>query len=529
MKEESLWTRYSDNLSFPRLLEDITVDVAIIGGGITGVTTAALLADSGKKIALLEARQIGRSSSGFSTGNLYEILGDELSDLVQLHGAEKGNRVVSSRREAILLIERMIERFSIDCDFRRVPRYFYASVKTSEQTIENEAKTQALLNLPFTYGPFPEKRLQARVGIVNDDQAQFNPQRYIEKLAEKINCGNVEIYERSAVEKIEKIDGRYILYTDHGIISAEKIIHATHTPKGLMTYHTLLGPYREYGLAFKINGRPHPPGIFFGYFGDFHVSTRGYERDREQYLVVVGSPHKVGQGDSVEEMNRLEIFARAHFDVVEVVERWGAQQYKTTDYLPYIGHKSKGEDVFIATGFSAHGLTYGTVAAQILADQILGRENPYADLYSPTRLNPLKSAPKFIKENANVFYEYVKDYVLENYPQDLHDVAAAEGKIVSFDGKKIAVSRDEEGHLHVCSAICPHLAGVVHWNNAEKTWDCPCHGSRFTPEGDVLEGPAFKGLQVYQLADLEEKAEKSKKESWIPRTGISPSEESGLI
>lgn len=513
MKEQSLWTRYSDEISFPRLIEDRTFDVAIIGGGMCGIMTAALLKRSGLRVGVFEARRIGRSSTGFSTGNLYEVLSDELYDLVDAHGDQKGRQLVESRREAITLIEEMIHDYGIDCDFRRVSRYFYSSIKDKDGLVDREARVQGLLGTDFTWGEFPESRLKARCSVTNENQAQFNPQRFVEQLAEKIDRTNIEIYEDTRIEEVNHEGDRCMLKTDEVTITATKVIHATHTPKGLMTYHTLLAPYREYGLAFELNGREHTPGIFFGHFDDkSHFSTRGYEARGKNYLIVVGGPHKVGQGNSVEEVNRLEAFARSHFDVSALVDVWGAQQYKSTDYIPYIGPKGKGEEVYIATGFSSHGLTYSAVAAQILSDAINGVENKYADLYSPSRLNPLISAPSFIKENANVFYEYLNDYLLKNYSEEMQSIEDNCGKVISFEGKKVAVSRDEDGKLHVCSGVCPHLGGIVHWNAAESTWDCPLHGSRFSPAGEVLEGPSFTGLKKYELTDLEEEI---KPTDWI--------------
>lgn len=192
----------------------------------------------------------------------------------------------------------------------------------------------------------------------------------------------------------------------------------------------------------------------------------------------------------------MERFAREHFEVIEVTHRWGAQNYKAPDYLPFIGQKLKGSRQYIATGFSSHGLTYGALSGLILCDLITGKENPYSDIFKPTRFNPVKSAPKFIKENTDVMFQYVNDYLVKKHPNSFESILPGEGLVIEQEGHKLAACKDEQGGVRVCSAVCTHLGGIVHWNGAEKSWDCPIHGTRFGTGGEVLEGPALLPLKT---------------------------------
>lgn len=502
MYKKSIWQKFSKPCHFPRLKGDIEVDVAIIGGGISGITTAQLLASAGKKVVVLEALKIAESNTGRSTGNLYSTLGGELTSIRSSFKREVVEKVVKSRKEALNLIERNIIRFEIECEFIRVPWYFYSAVNSADSIIEKEFKVEKELGLIQDYSELPNFSLKSRKAIMVEDQAQFNPLTYVQGLARSIASERCQIFEDTKVSEVISEGEVHELVTAHGRVRAQAIVHATHTPKGLSALHTLLGPYREYGIACKLQGHEHPPGIFFGYHNSSElISTRMYEKDGEYFLIVVGEPHKVGQGDSAYHIGELEKFASKYFNVSEITHRWGGQHYKPTDHLPYIGRLAPKSNVYMASGFSTHGLVYGTVAGQVISDLILKNENEYADIYKPLRFNPIKSAPKFIKENTNVLSEYIKDYLLKRDRSPFSEVGPGEGKILQHEGKKLAVFRDEKDNLQVCSAICTHLGCVVHWNKAEASWDCPCHGSRFDTKGEVLEGPAYKALERFEVKE----------------------------
>jgi Rieske Fe-S protein len=340
--------------------------------------------------------------------------------------------------------------------------------------------------------PFP---LPIDVGFSVPNQAQFNPLQYTISLAQKIQSEHCFIYENTKVTNIS--DGEpCTLETTGGKVTASKVIMATHTPKGIYLVQTSLEAYREYAVAATLNGTYPGPGIFWDMIGMEHYSIRTYDTPEGQVLMVLGESHKVG----TKEWNnacfqKLEAFLHGKFDVASVVYKWSAQQYKPADGIPYIGISSGNKNTYIATGFAADGLTYGTLAAMIISDEISGRENKWNKTYKASRLTPVASFGKFVKENVSVGFHLIKDYLGKDEAEQFSEVRTKEGRIMELEGKKCAVHRDETGNLHIVSAVCTHLGCVVHWNFGEQSWDCPCHGSRFRVDGEVIEGPAIDGLK----------------------------------
>lgn len=493
MEKVSVWVSDAEGRSWPRLESSIEVDVAIVGGGITGITAAYLLSRAGRRVAVLEALRVGGGSTGFSTGNLYAPVGGEgLHAVKTKFGDERVREVVESRSAAVDLIGRIVTEHRIDCGFRRVPWSLFTVDGQNEVFIENERAAAAAAGLPVSpVIPFPGSQ---RYGFSVPGQAQFDPFAYVTGLARSIASDTCRIYEDTRITAVEE-GGQCTVRTEHGEVRASQVIMATHTPKGLYMVHTNLGPYREYAVAATLKGGYPEPGIFWEMQEKEHYSMRTFDGPEGKMLLVLGETHKVGQKTGNEECyDRLEAFLRKRFDVDRVVRKWSAQQYKPSDSIPYIGRTFGDHETYIATGFAADGLTYGTVAAVIISDSILGRENRWMRTYEASRLTPLASARNFIRENVNVAYELISDWISTGSGA-FEDVRPGEGRIMDLAGGKHAVHRDGDGNLHVCSAVCPHMGCIVHWNRAEKSWDCPCHGSRFTTDGDVLEGPAINPLK----------------------------------
>ncbi|WP_373056754.1 FAD-dependent oxidoreductase [Zunongwangia sp. H14] len=499
MIEGSLWNSYSDEtITYPKLKGDIAVDVAIVGGGITGISTAQALAERGYKVAVLEAKSVGKGTTSHSTGNLYVIIDQLLSSLKSKYDKEVVKKVILSRWDALKKIEQNVEAFQIDCDFKKQPLFLFEDANSMKMLEEKKVAKEIEFEFFELTKTFP---LDHDDGMRIEDQAQFNPLLYIQGLASAIEGENCKIYEQTIVRAIEEEEDRVLVHTPGAIVSAQYAIHATHTPKGMeMQYHTALGPYREYGIAAKLHSPDYPEGIFWGYYHDKKYSLRSYSRKGEQYLIAVGSPHKMGQAkDNKEHVEDLKNFIQKRFDISEFTHVWGGQNYKPADLLPYIGRKKTNSREFVATGFSTDGLVYGTLSALILADQIEGKFNPYEELYRAARHNPAKSAGKFIKENVNVAGEFIKDLVFKGDDEDLVGIPPGEAAVLTRNGEKLAVYKKEDGSLSILSALCTHMACRVHWNNVEKSWDCPCHGSRFNTTGEVIEGPAYIPLNKIEI------------------------------
>ncbi len=495
MFTKSLWNSFSERTGFPSLNTIIEVDVAIIGGGITGITTALLLKRSGFKVAVLEAREVGKGTSSHSTGNLYLITDQLLSPIAKKYNTEVLREVLSSRGAAFNLIERNIKEFQIDCDYKKQPMYVFEDAFTDK--IRDEVKIAEKVGLPFTEITGPGFPFELDKGMVIQDQAQFNPLLYIQGLAKEVHGENCTIYENSKVTEIDEGENEVLLTTTAGRVLCKNVIHATHTPKGVeVQYHTVLGPYREYGVAAKLNDPAnYPEGIYWGYHNTQKFSIRSYTGNGESYLLCIGKPHKVGQAeDNEQHIREIKEFLESRFSIKEFTHQWGGQNYKPADLLPYIGKKNSKSKQYVATGFATDGLVYGSLAAILLTDEISGFENKYAGLYKASRHRPLKASKEFIKENLDVGLEFLKGWLTADL-KEIKDIPAGQARVIHKDGHQVAVYKDNTGKINITSAVCTHLGCIVHWNNAEESWDCPCHGSRFDPSGEVIEGPALASLK----------------------------------
>ncbi len=496
---KSFWSGTAPASTYPKLSGTIEADVVIVGGGITGLTAAQLLSAAGKRVVVLEALTIGLGTTAHSTGNLHTLVDDYLFKIQKKWGDEVLRGVVSSRQKTTDFIERTISELAIECGFARRNHYLFATEDSQFETMDKErdaavtAGLEALIteDLPLHFG----KRRALKIG----NQAQFHPLLYVQGVARSIASANCRIFENSKVIEIDADEK--LVTTAEGSVRAEFIIEATHTPKGIHRVHTETAAYREYGIAGKLRDDRYPVGIFWS-LEEISHSIRSYEADGVRYLIVIGEMHKVGQHHNDEDYyGKVEAFARSHYDIESIDYRWSGQHYKPDDALPFIGRSMTAKNRFIATGFGTSGLIYGPLSARIIADEILGNENAWANLYRSNRFDPIKSGKDFVKENVNVATELVSGYLKRAEVERLADVAPGEGKIVDIDGHKVAVHRSGDGSLSALSPVCTHMGCLVNWNGHEKSWDCPCHGSRFGIDGQVIEGPAYAPLAVKPIGD----------------------------
>lgn len=494
MFTRSIWNAHSETTNFKVLDQNIHVDVAIIGGGITGITTANLLKNSGLKVVVLEAKEVGRGTSGHSTGNLYVITDQLMAPIKKKYDISVLQKVVKARGEAFRLIADNVRELDINCDYKPQTMYVYEDGVSNK--IQEELEISREAGLPFLEISSLGIPVEFVRGIEIPGQATFNPLLYVQGLAKNVENDNCRIYENTEVREIKEEDNEVILTTPGGKVMAKNVIHATHTPKGIeLQYHTVLGPYREYGIAVKLEDDVYPDGIYWGIHDTEKYSIRSYERNGEKFLLCIGKPHKVGQAeDNEEHIRNLIDFIGRRFRIKEVVYKWGGQHYKPADLLPYIGRKSRNSRQFLATGFATDGLIYGTLSAQIIASELMGTRHLYSGLFEAARHSPVKAAKEFIKENTDVAAEFLKG-VFTAEIKEIEEILPGEARIIVKDNHKIAAYRDKKGILTATSAICTHMGCIVHFNNAEETWDCPCHGSRFSISGDVIEGPALKPLK----------------------------------
>jgi glycine/D-amino acid oxidase-like deaminating enzyme/nitrite reductase/ring-hydroxylating ferredoxin subunit len=499
MDTSSLWKGTAAKTAcLPTLQTDLKVDVAIVGAGITGLTAAMLLVQAGKRVAVLDAYKAGDASTGNSTGNLYATVDLGLHTLEEKHGLETMRRVVESRAAAIDLIEATVARLNLDCGFQRLPWHLVACDAAHVAEVEKEALAAMRARLHADLrddAPLPIGTAIKTLRV--EDQAQFQPLTYVRQLAQRIGGEDCLIFENTRVTAIE--DAPAVVHTTHGKVQCQQVIIATHTPIGIHLVQSQLEVVREYGIAAPLHDSIAEPGIYWC-LGEGRHSIRTYTEHGRTWLVAIGSAHSLGgQEVGQERFQQLELFARDHFPIGPVEYRWSAQRYRAKDKLPCIGRNVDAQNTYIATGFSGDGLTYGTLAGMMLADEILGRGTPWRDLYAVGRLEQGKRPDGFEKESTGPARPADAVALDAAALGKLDDLPPCQGRKVEIGGQPLAFYRGEDGRLLAVAGKCSHMGCEIKWNGAESSWDCDCHGSRFAPDGRVLEGPALAPLQAAKL------------------------------
>jgi glycine/D-amino acid oxidase-like deaminating enzyme/nitrite reductase/ring-hydroxylating ferredoxin subunit len=495
----SFWIASTLQSNYPPLTQNLNVDVAIIGAGLVGITAATLLKKAGKRVAVLEAGRVAEGVSGHTTAKVTSLHHLIYSRLIDQIGQDKARLYGESNQAALEQIATLVRDQQIDCDFERKDAYTFATESQNLEQVKAEAEAAQLLGLPATYvgeTPLPFDVLGA---VKFSHQAQFHPRKYILNLAGKINGDGSYVFENTRVKTVDG-ENPCKVETVHGpTVTAQDVIVASHLPildQGLFFAKTF--PKRSYLIGARIDSAKAPNAMLIG-TGEKYRSIRATPTDDGgQLLLIGGEGHKVGEADDTEQRyERLADYARKHFGVETIDFYWSTQDMVSFDNLPYIGKLTPlNQHTYVATGFSLWGMTKSTLSAMILTDLILGNPNPWADLYDATRPTPFVTQDS-VKNNLDVGTRWFGDR-LKGLFDGPDKVESGNGRIVTAGGKKMAAYRDETGTLHQVSAVCPHLGCIVDWNAAEKSWDCPCHGSRFTPEGDVLHGPAVKCLDSEQ-------------------------------
>lgn len=498
MKHTSPWIDKDKDTKqgkYPPLTTDIEVDVAIVGAGITGITSALHLIKADKKVAIVDALEIGGYTTSLSTGNLYIPVQPYYHTIAKKFNLEAARSVANARKKAIDFIEKQVKSLSIHCQFSRRPWYLYTNDKNKISLFEREVAILQKIGLKIKSIDSLPLGLKQKRAIVLEQQARLNPRKYVKGLATWLEKKGCLLYEKTPVIALHEYKKSIVLKTSSAKINAKQVILATHTPIGIHSVQTFTAPYRSYAVAVHLKNKTYPEGHFWDLSSPHHVlCTHAITKDHPELLVISGKHHKTGQAKNAQaHFNSLETFLNQHFEVDEVCYKWSAQHYHAADNLPYIGLASLfNKNIYMATGFFADGLLYGTLAGLVLADLIIHKKNAYQKLFDASRFKPFASASFLIKENTNVFLQYLQD--LPFNASSPKDIRAGDGKIVEVNKQKWAVSRDQKNKLHIVSAVCTHMKCIVKWNNAEKTWDCPCHGSRFSMDGKVIEGPAQKNL-----------------------------------
>lgn len=478
-------------------------DVLVIGGGITGLTSALLLREKGLNCILAEAANIGFGTSGGTTAHLNTMLDSAYYEVERDFGTEEARLLATGAREAIDLVEGLVTRHSISCSFSYEPGYIFARDEKENELLDKIRQGSERGGIVISDSdkiPVPVPFTKA---IRFEFQAQFHASRYLHGLAAAFEQQGGVILQQCMVRELQA--GEYFTAdTTLGEILARKVIYATHIPPGINILHFRNAPYRSYAMGIRLHDpRQYPAGLAYDLEEPYHY-YRTHVLNGHSYLIAGGNDHKTGHTDNTEHVfTELEAYLRKHFDIERIDYRWSSQYYVPADGLPYIGLLPGHEDVYCATGFNGNGMTLGTLAAKIMCEQITGCPNKYEELFSPTRIKPIAGFTAFVKENADVVSKFIGMRFSYDHIRDLAELAPGEGRLVEYEGHKLAMYKDEQGLLHAVDPVCTHARCIVGWNSAEKTWDCPCHGARYAPNGKVLTGPARKDLQLVQWKSLQ--------------------------
>jgi glycine/D-amino acid oxidase-like deaminating enzyme/nitrite reductase/ring-hydroxylating ferredoxin subunit len=497
---QSVWMDTAEVPEYPALMEDTRADVCVVGAGIAGLTTAYLIARSGKSVVVLDDGPVAGGETGRTTAHLTNAFDDRYYEVERLHGEEKARLTLESHTAAIDTIENIVRSEAIDCDFRRLDGWLFLSETDAEKRPEILDKEAAVINrLGLTVervarAPLPGFDTGPALRFPN--QAQFHPVRYLAGLARAIARLGGRIHTRSHVASIQGGEQASLRTSDGQAVRCGAVCVCTNSPiSDYVVTHLKQAAYRTFVIGARVSGGAVPAGLYWDTPSPYHyVRLLKGDGSADDILIVGGADHKTRQKDDAEERFRcLEEWTRTRFPIGDIEYRWSGQVMEPADCLAFIGPNPDGaENVFLATGDSGNGMTHGTIAGLMLTDMVDGRAHRWAELYDPKRVS-VKSAPDLVKENLNVAAQYA-DWVKPGEASSADDIPPGEGAVLRRGVHRVAAYRDDDGNLHERSAVCTHLACIVRWNSTEKSWDCPCHGSRFDAYGNVVNGPALMAL-----------------------------------
>lgn len=506
----SFWERTAQKVSTAPLEQDITADVCVIGAGIAGVTTAYLAARENRSVVLVDDGPVGGGMTGRTTAHLVNAIDDGYLDLEKFLGDECARLTAESHTAAIDCTEQIVREHKIDCDFKRVDGYLFlppgGSVKELMQ--ELDAIHRAGLRDVERTDSMPSTRINSDAVLRFPRQAQFHPLKYLNGVVGAIIDRSGKIFTGTRVVAVEDGDRVKITTAEGHTITAQAAVVATNCPiNDRVVIHSKQAPYATYAICLRVT-REVDHALFWDTaqsaeeekqeIGPVSYHYVRFARDEGgDVLIVGGEDHKTGQAeDCAQRFAKLERWARDRFPFVgEMTDHWSGQVMEPVDGVAYIGRNPGDKNVYVVTGDSGNGITHGILAGMLIVDLIAGRNNPWAKLYDPSRktLKPRVLAD-YVAENANVAAQF-RDYITPGSVKSVNEIKPGEGAVLRNGMKKIATYRDENGNLQAFSAVCPHLGCVVRWDACEKTWDCPCHGSRFDALGCVLNGPAISDLE----------------------------------
>jgi glycine/D-amino acid oxidase-like deaminating enzyme/nitrite reductase/ring-hydroxylating ferredoxin subunit len=493
----SIWLKTAEMPGRHPLNADAEAEVCIVGAGIAGLTTAYLLAAAGKSVIVLDDGEIGSGETGRTTAHLVNALDDRYSEIERLHGAEGARLAADSHTKAIDIIEGIVRDERIDCEFERLSGYLFVPPGDDLKVLEEEleAAHRAGLTAVTRVARAPLGSFDTGPCLCFPQQGQFHPMKYLAGVAQAVERRGGRIHSQTHVTDFRGGSQAAVTMANGRTVKARAIVVATNTPvNDRVTIHTKQAAYRTFVVGMPVPRGVVPRALYWDTPDPYHYVRLANGSDGSDVLIVGGEDHKTGQEDDADErFARLVEWTRERFPVVgNVTFSWSGQIMEPVDSLAFIGRNPGDKNIYVVTGDSGNGMTHGTLGGMLVRDLIAGRPNRWSAIYDPSR-KAFKEGLHFLKAQSNIAAQYA-DWFSPGDAAHADAIAPGQGAVLRTGLKKLAVYRDADGVLRACSAVCPHLGCIVDWNDAEKTWDCPCHGSRFDRFGTVLNGPSNSGL-----------------------------------
>jgi glycine/D-amino acid oxidase-like deaminating enzyme/nitrite reductase/ring-hydroxylating ferredoxin subunit len=491
-----------DALSYPALDHNLSVDVLVIGAGITGLTAACLLARAGRNVAVVDKFAVGSGMTGHTTAHATYVTDSRLTELVSRFGEDHAAAAWQAGDMAIDVIRRNVEREEIDCQLQSVPGYLVASEEEVRRDGGKKLADETILarELGFDVTFVEADPLWHRPALLASNQSRFHPLRYLRGLARSLIAAGGKVFEHTPADEFDEKERA--VRSGHHKIRFNQVIIATHNPiQGLAShatatlFQTKLAAYSTYAVGARVPRNALPDALFWDTSNPYDY-VRIMEDEKGPVLIVGGSDHKTGQEENTAECYAsLERKALSFCKEAIMESHWSGQVIETVDGLPYIGEIAEGQ--FLATGYAGNGMTFGTLAGLMFCEALTGMLSPWKELFDPHR-KTLRASRDYLSENKDYPYYLIKSHLARPPHESTEDLAAGSGRIISVDRRKTAAYRNEDGQLTLLSPVCPHMGCVVSWNETERTWDCPCHGSRFAATGEVIAGPAESPLAAHE-------------------------------
>lgn len=499
----SLWQEnMPDYISNHFELSNKIYDVIIVGGGITGVTAAFLLQNAGKKCLLIEAKTLAFGTTSGTTAHLNTILDLTYAEIEKKFGEENTKMVLAATLEAINIVENNVRKYHIDCEFQEKQGYLFSIDKTQTKKLDAAFRASVKAGCDVDYSDTIPVPVDFEKALVFKRQAQIHPTKYVYALAKEFEALGGEILQQCRVTDVKENDDELLnVETSAGNIATDFLIYATHIPPGVNQLDFRCAPYRSYAMAVTLNG-DYPEDLAYD-LGDPYHYYRTQETGGVKYLVAGGEDHRTGEEKDTEQcFSRLENYLRNHFPINEVAYKWSSQYFEPADGLPYIGNlPGNPKTVLVATGYGGNGITYSQIAAQILTDLIIKGQSDFEEVFNPSRVKPVASFANVVKNAADVTGNFIDKLIPSKKINGLDEIRRGEARLVNFENESVALYKDETGKIHSVNPACTHINCTVAWNTAEKTWECPCHGSRFNEDGMMFTAPARKDLERVHLQE----------------------------